>query len=248
MIDRDAVIDRAQKKGVKQMIVSGASVEGSKEAVDLGKKYPKVLFATAGIHPHDAITFDDKAIEQLRQIAREKEVVAIGECGLDFNRMFSPQPVQEQAFEAQLNLAKELSMPLFLHEREAHVRFCEIFSNYIELAEHAVVHCFTGTVEEVKTYLSMGFSIGVTGWICDERRGHSLREAVKHIPLDRLLIETDAPYLLPRNLENKPKNRRNEPAFCHILFMISLNIWVFLPKKLPNIQQTTPAGYSAWLK
>lgn len=132
--------------------------------------------------------------------------------------MFSPQDIQEECFEAHLDLARKLSMPLFLHERDAHERFCEIFANYLDLAETSVVHCFTWNKEQVKKYLSMGFYIGITGWICDERRGQDLQDAVKYIPLDRLLIETDAPYLLPRNMENKPQIRRNEPAFLpHIV-------------------------------
>lgn len=211
--DRDEVIQRALNSGVRQMIVTGTNVKESHEALGLEKKYPGVLYATAGIHPHNAKQFQTDSIDELKKLAENNEVVAIGECGLDFNRMFSPQEIQEECFEAQLELAKNLSMPLFLHVRDAHERFCEIFSNYRELAGNAVVHCFTGTPEEVKTYLSMGFYIGVTGWICDERRGDSLREAVRYIPLDRLLIETDAPYLLPRNLEKKTKNRRNEPAY-----------------------------------
>lgn len=220
--DRDEVVERALQAWVSQMIITGTNVESSKKALDLAKQYPGVLLATAGIHPHDAKHFTDAAIDELKQLAAEKEVVAIGECGLDFNRMFSPQDMQEHCFESQLDLARELKMPLFLHERDAHERFCEIFANYTDLTEKAVVHCFTGSIEEVKKYVSMGFYIGITGWICDERRGHDLQEAVKYIPLDRLLIETDAPYLLPRNMENKPKNRRNEPAFLpHIVKEIS---------------------------
>jgi len=211
--DRKEVVERALKNGVSQMILTGANVKSSMLAANFAREYPNILFATSGIHPHDAKSFHHESIRELKRLAERKEVVAIGECGLDFNRMFSPQPIQEQCFEAQLDLASELSMPVFLHERDAHNRFCEIFSHHMHLAEKAVVHCFTGSVAEVKKYISMGFYIGITGWICDERRGQELQEAVKYIPLDRLLIETDAPYLLPRNLKNKPKNRRNEPAY-----------------------------------
>ncbi|MED3662936.1 TatD family hydrolase [Ureibacillus sp. FSL K6-8385] len=211
--DREKVIDRAIQNGVVQMILTGSSLKSSRQALEIAKQYPNILFSTAGIHPHDAKTFTSETIGELEKLAQHKEVVAIGECGLDFNRMYSPQDVQEECFEAQLHLARKLSMPLFLHERDAHERFCEIFANFRDLAETSVVHCFTGDEEQVKKYVSMGFYIGLTGWICDERRGRDLQNAVKYIPLDRLLIETDAPYLLPRNLENKPKNRRNEPAF-----------------------------------
>lgn len=225
--DREEVIERALQSGVVQMILTGASLKSSQHAFEIAKKYPKVLFSTAGIHPHDAKTFTNTTIEELEKLAQHEEVVAIGECGLDFNRMFSPQNIQEQCFEAHLHLARKLSMPLFLHERDAHERFCEIFADFRDLAEKSVVHCFTGNKDQVKKYVSMGFYIGVTGWICDERRGQDLQEAVKYIPLDRLLIETDAPYLLPRNMENKPKNRRNEPAFLpHIVHEIAKNMGV----------------------
>jgi TatD DNase family protein len=216
--DRKEVIERGIENGVVQMILTGASLKSSKQALEIAKNYPNTLFSTAGIHPHDAKTFTNHTMNELEKLAQHDEVIAIGECGLDFNRMFSPQDIQEKCFEAHLELARKLSMPLFLHERDAHERFCEIFAGFRDLAEKSVVHCFTGNVEQVKKYVSMGFYIGVTGWICDERRGQDLQNAVKFIPLDRLLIETDAPYLLPRNMENKPKNRRNEPAFLpHIV-------------------------------
>lgn len=216
--DRSEVIERALQNGVVQMIVTGTSLRNSKQGLEIAKEYPNVLFSTAGIHPHDAKTFTNNTIDELEQLAQYDEVVAIGECGLDFNRMFSPQDIQEECFEAHLHLARKLSMPLFLHERDAHNRFCEIFANFMDMTEKSVVHCFTGNKEQVKKYVSMGFYIGITGWICDERRGQALQDAVKYIPLDRLLIETDAPYLLPRNMENRPKNRRNEPSFLpHIV-------------------------------
>lgn len=216
--DRNEVIERALQSGVAQMILTGSSLKSSQQSLEIAKKFQKVLFSTVGIHPHDAKSFTDQTLKELENLAQYDEVVAIGECGLDFNRMYSPQDIQEECFEAHLDLAQKLSLPLFLHERDAHERFCEIFSNYHELAEKSVVHCFTGDEQQVKKYLSMGFYIGITGWICDERRGQDLQKAVKFIPLDRLLIETDAPYLLPRNMVNKPKNRRNEPAYLsHIV-------------------------------
>jgi TatD DNase family protein len=137
--------------------------------------------------------------------------VAIGECGLDFNRNYSPHPDQEKWFVAQLELGIEMRMPLFLHSRDAHPRFSEIVKAF--KPEKAVAHCFTGTREELHAYLDLGLYIGITGWICDERRGHHLVELVRDIPRDRLLLETDAPYLTPRDLHPQPKARRNEPAF-----------------------------------
>lgn len=220
--DREEVIERATQNGVNKMILTGSSVEGSKESLQIAQQYPHILFSTAGIHPHDASEFHQGSIYELRQLAKQKEVVAIGECGLDFNRMYSSQKVQEDCFEAQLDLAKEMDMPLFLHVRDAHTRFVEIMKNHQDQIDKSVVHCFTGNKDEVKELVSMGFHIGVTGWICDERRGKDLQEAVQSIPLNRLMVETDAPYLIPRNLKPKPKHRRNEPAYLsHIVHEIA---------------------------
>jgi TatD DNase family protein len=142
--------------------------------------------------------------------------VAIGECGLDFNRNYSPHPDQEKWFVAQLELGLELGKPLFLHSRDAHPRFAEIVKHHG--IRNAVAHCFTGGKEELHAYLDLGLHIGITGWICDERRGRHLVELVRDIPRERLLLETDAPYLTPRDLRPQPKARRNEPAFLpHIL-------------------------------
>jgi TatD DNase family protein len=142
--------------------------------------------------------------------------VAIGECGLDFNRNYSPHPDQEKWFIAQVELALELKKPLFLHSRDAHPRSSEILKSF--KVKTAVAHCFTGEREELHAYLDLGLYIGITGWICDERRGRHLVELVREIPRERLLLETDAPYLTPRDMQPQPKARRNEPAFLpHIL-------------------------------
>jgi TatD DNase family protein len=210
--DRKQIIERAFAAGVRTMIITGTNVAGSHEGARIAREHPNQLFATAGIHPHDSRHFTQNTISELRQLAAREEVVAIGECGLDFNRDFSPRPQQEKCFEAQIALAEELQMPLFMHERDARQRFCEIL-NAARKNVPAVLHCFTGTGEELRTYLDMGLHIGITGWICDERRGIHLRELVKEIPLDRLMIETDAPFLVPRTMPNRPKDGRNEPAF-----------------------------------
>lgn len=210
--DRKQVLERAFAAGVRTMIITGSSVAGSHEGVQIAREYPNQLFATAGVHPHDSRHFTENTIPELRQLAASKEVVAIGECGLDFNRDFSPRPQQEKCFEAQITLAEELQMPLFMHERDARQRFCEILAAARKKVP-AVLHCFTGTREELSAYLDMNLRIGITGWICDERRGMHLRELVKEIPLDRLMIETDAPFLIPRTMPNRPKDGRNEPAF-----------------------------------
>lgn len=210
--DRHQVVQRAFAAGVRIMILTGSSVAVSQEAVQIARDFPGQLFATAGVHPHDSRNCQDTTLSDLRELIQQKEVVAVGECGLDFNRDFSPRPDQEKWFEAQVALAEEVQRPLFLHERDASQRFGEILGA-TRKSVPAVLHCFTGTRDQMKAYLDMGLHLGITGWICDERRGLHLRELVREIPLDRLMIETDAPYLLPRSMPNKPKDGRNEPAF-----------------------------------
>ena len=210
--DLDEVLERAVSRGVDLMIVTGTDPDHSRTAVEMAQRYPRLLRATAGIHPHHA---DQCAIDPQRQIAdiaRRPEVVAVGECGLDFNRDFSPRRDQKACFEAQLELAAELGKPVFLHQRDAHAQFVEILARHRDRLRGGVAHCFTGGPEQLAAYLDLGLYIGVTGWLCDERRGHGLRESVTRIPAERLLIETDAPYLLPRDLKPRPKSRRNEPG------------------------------------
>lgn len=220
--DRASVIDRAIAAGVQTLILTGTTVTESQQAQRMADQYPGVLYSTAGVHPHDVKHCDRDTIAQLRTIAAQSNVVAIGECGLDFNRDYSPRPDQEYWFEAQLQLACDLNLPVFLHERDAHVRFLEILKPYRDKLSAAVVHCFTGSEDELRSYLDLGLYIGITGWICDERRGLHLRELARSIPLDRLMLETDAPYLTPRTIRPKPKSGRNEPAFLvHVLQTVS---------------------------
>jgi TatD DNase family protein len=207
--DREKVIERAIAAGVTVMILTGTSEANSRESQAIAAARPNVLFSTAGVHPHGASQCDAGTIDRLRALAKLPGVVAIGECGLDFNRDFSPRPVQEKWFEAQLALAVELGLPVFLHERDAHERFIAILRAH-EVVD-AVVHCFTGGPKELDAYLDLGACIGITGWICDERRGVDLRKLTARIPLDRLMIETDAPFLAPRDL--RPKISRNEPMY-----------------------------------
>jgi TatD DNase family protein len=206
------VVQRAFDAGVRTMVVTGTSLASSQEAQRIAREYPGQLFSTSGVHPHDSRNCTMDTIVELRRLAAMEQVVAIGECGLDFNRDFSPRPQQEKWFEAQVALAEELQKPLFLHERDADQRFREILTA-VRKSVPAVLHCFTGSRESLKMYLDMGLHIGITGWICDERRGKSLRELVRDIPLNRLMIETDAPFLLPRSMATKPKDGRNEPSF-----------------------------------
>lgn len=211
--DLDAVIQRAQSAGVAQMIVTGTSVAHSQQAVELVKQYPDILYTTVGVHPHHAKECNDQTLAILEQLAQQTGVVAIGECGLDFNRNFSPPDKQEKWFEAQLELASGLGLPVFLHQRDAHERFLALLGQWRSRLSDAVAHCFTGDTEQARAYLDLDLHIGITGWICDERRGGDVQAAVSIIPDERLMIETDAPYLLPRDIEPKPKDRRNEPMY-----------------------------------
>lgn len=211
--DLGAVLGRARDAGVRGMVVTGTSVEGSRAAAELAATEPGYLWSTAGVHPHDAKSCDDTTLDALRELAARPEVVAIGECGLDFNRNYSPPEVQLVWFERQLELAAELSLPLFLHERDAHDAFLELLRAYRDRVPRAVVHCFTGSGAALDAYLDLDLHIGITGWVADERRGKPLYDLVSRIPAERLMIETDAPYLLPRSLRPRPKSRRNEPAF-----------------------------------
>ena len=210
--ERDEIINRALDNGVEQMILTGTSVRGSKESAEIAEDYPEILFSTAGIHPHDARSFNDHSINELRKLLKLSHVVSVGECGLDFDRDFSPRPIQEKCYRAQLELAVETDKPLFLHERSAFKRFNEITDDYLSRLPKAVVHCFTGTLEEAKIYLNKGFYLGFTGAISDEKRFKHLEEVIKYIPLDRMMIETDAPFMLPKNMP-RIQNRRNEPSF-----------------------------------
>jgi TatD DNase family protein len=212
--DRDAVIARAVTAGVATLVITGTSAADSQRAAALARARPTTSFSTAGVHPHHAKECDATTIGTLRSLAADANVVAIGECGLDFNRDFSPRDVQERWFEAQLELAVEVGLPVFLHERDAEERMLAILGKHRPKLLGGVVHCFTGSAATVERYLGLDLHIGITGWICDERRGASLVEAAPRIPLDRLMIETDAPFLLPRSLgKAAAKERRNEPAY-----------------------------------
>ena len=211
--DRQRIIADAVAAGVTQIIVTGTSLTASVKAIELCSAMPATLFATAGIHPHHAGELDRHSIDALHRLLQDQAVVAVGECGLDYFRDFSPRPAQLAAFEAQLELAAATARPVFLHERDAHEDSLALLRRYRSRLVGGVAHCFTGNREQLAAYLDLDLHIGITGWICDERRGGPLREAVGALPLERLLLETDAPYLLPRDLKPQPKNRRNEPRF-----------------------------------
>ncbi len=220
--DLDAVMERAHQAGVVAMLVTGTDLEHSRRALALSQDRPDTLGSTAGVHPHHADDYDAGITEQLTELAADNKVLAIGECGLDYNRNFSTPHNQRRAFEAQLQLAIETQKPVFLHQRDAHDDFYAMMQNAMPELAGGVAHCFTGTPAQAEAYLDLGLYIGITGWICDERRGHDLQQAARHIPLHRVLLETDAPYLLPRDLpvpapacgDYVPVDkRRNEPCF-----------------------------------
>jgi len=198
---------------VHRIIITGSSDESNIRAASLAKQSPGILYSTAGVHPHHASDYSDESDALIRSLAEKNYVVAVGECGLDYFRNFSPREAQRNAFKRQLDIAKDSGLPVFLHQREAHDDFVEILEPALPDLSRAVAHCFTGEGESLREYIAMGLYVGITGWICDERRGRHLHDIVSIIPDDKLLIETDAPYLLPRTIRPKPKSRRNEPMY-----------------------------------
>jgi len=222
MQNLDAVIKRAINANVRQIVVTGTNVDDTNSAIDLCEKYPQQLVCTAGIHPHHASDWKPNTANILGQLAENACVRAIGETGLDFNRNFSPRDAQIEAFRQQLELAIAMNKPVFAHQRDAHDVFIEILREYRDKLSNIVVHCFTDNKAALFDYIDLDCHIGVTGWICDERRGTELAQMVKFIPDNRMMAETDAPYLLPRDLPTKPKNRINEPTYLpHIVNSIA---------------------------
>ncbi len=207
------VLTAAHTAGVSHLIITGTDLPLSQHAIQLCTQFGNGLFCTAGVHPHYANSWTERHADELLTLARHPAVVAIGETGLDYNRMLSDANQQRFVFEQQLEIAASTGLPLFLHERDAHADQLALLAKFRHRIKGGVAHCFTGSAEEMQHYLALDLHIGITGWICDERRGTHLREQVRDIPLHRLLLETDGPYLLPRDLKPKPKSRRNEPKY-----------------------------------
>ena len=211
--DRTEIVEKAFAAGVEHFVITATNASETAKALELLPNFTN-LYTTAGCHPHDAKDFLPEHLNYLKLAYQQNpQVVAIGECGLDYNRDFSPRDVQRQVFAQQLQLADQLAAPLFLHQRDAHEDFVRLLTQHVSDYSRAVVHCFTGTEQELATYIDMGCYIGITGWVCDERRGQHLLPLLRKIPADRLLIETDAPYLIPRHIQKKTKSRRNQPAY-----------------------------------
>ncbi len=220
--DLPAVLARARRQGVTRIVLTGTDVDTSRRALALARVHPGFLWSTAGVHPHHGASVDDAALQALHELLAAPEVVAVGECGLDYFRDLSPRDAQERAFRGQIALAVALQKPLFVHDRDAFPDVHRLLAERRREYPRAVVHCFTGDETALRGYLDLDLHIGITGWICDERRGLHLRELVRYVPRERLLLETDSPYLLPRTIRPKPGSRRNEPCFLpHVLAMVA---------------------------
>jgi len=217
--DIAAVVSRAHAAGVCAILTVGTDKHSSQKAVALAETIPG-LFASVGTHPHDAKDVGKTDLDFMRSIAKSPKVKAWGEIGLDFNRMYSPREIQEHWFVAQLLIADRLGLPIIFHERDSEGRLLELLKQYPNSERKGVVHCFSGNEKELKQYLEMGFYIGITGILTLKDRGAGLRELSRSIPQNRLVVETDAPYLTPAPEKNH--TRRNEPAFVKsVLFKLS---------------------------
>lgn len=208
--DLQKTLDEAATQDVNGMICIASDLDESRLLGNYTQSYDR-LWQTLGCHPHQAKTWQATSKQQIKELMLTLKPVAIGETGLDFNRNYSTPDQQRLAFEQQIELADEVSLPLYLHERDAHQEMINYLEQCPDIAKRSVIHCFTGSIDELDNYLALGLHIGITGWVCDERRGNDLQAAVPHIPLDRILLETDAPYLLPRNIRPRPK--KNHPKY-----------------------------------
>jgi TatD DNase family protein len=229
--DFESVLQRAAEAGVKRMMIAGIDGRTSARAVKLAASFPGI-YASLGVHPHDARSCSEKTLKELSALACHPKVMAWGETGLDFNRMYTPQNDQEHWFVRQLEIADQLHLPLIFHERDSQGRFLEILETNPAARRRAVVHCFSGSAPELIRYLDMGFYIGITGIVTMAKRGQALREMLPRIPKNRLLIETDAPYLTPTPQRNR--HRRNEPAFVRQVLTKMAEV---LDQDLPSLAQ-----------
>ena len=209
----EKLVATSRQHGLTSIITIGTNVAESELSLQLAKQYQGFIYATAGIHPHYAGAIKDSEWAALTHLISQPEVVAAGEMGLDFCRNFSARNIQIEVFEKQLAANQPFQKPLFLHERDAFSKQAEILKANRLCFSSGVAHCFTGNTDMLKAYLELDLHIGITGWICDERRGKEVAEAVKYIPRDRLLVETDSPFLLPRTLRPKPKDGINRPWY-----------------------------------
>ncbi len=244
--DLDQVLARAAAAGVSRMVVTGSSLPSNRRALELARGQPGTLRATAGCHPHHAAAYDDELDAQIRRLAPDPLVVAVGECGLDYFRDLAPRDAQAIAFARQLAIAADMAKPVFLHQRDAIDDFVAQLSPWRDRLPRAVAHCFTGGPAELAKLLKLDLYIGITGWICDERRGAALRSAVAAIPAERLLIETDAPYLLPRTLKPRPRTRRNEPQWLGEVLRVLAGCRGESPEELAGLTHANATRFFDW--
>ena len=221
--DLDDVINRAITNKITKFALICSRLNDLEKLLEIYNRFTKDMYFTIGVHPHHANEINDEYLNRLKEAIKDNNPHAIGETGLDFYRNLSTYEEQIYAFEEQIKIAIDTNKPLFLHQRDSHDDFIKILRKYSADFNKAVVHCFTGTQKQLDDYLELDCYIGVTGWICDEKRNVELRKTIKNIPLERLMIETDCPYLIPKNLHDKPKNNRNEPCnLNHIVAEIAM--------------------------
>ena len=234
--DLDEVINRAIVNNITKFGLICSRLSDIDKLLEIYNRYSKDMFFTIGVHPHHANEINEEYLKKLKEVINNYNPHAIGETGLDFFRNLSTYEEQIFAFEEQIKIAIDTNKPLFLHQRDSHDDFIKILRKYSSDINKSVVHCFTGTKEQLDDYLELDCYIGVTGWICDAKRNVELRKTIKNIPLERLMIETDCPYLIPKNLEEKPKNNRNEPTYLN---HIANEVATLMKKDINDIREKT---------
>ena len=234
--DLDEVINQAIVNNITKFGLICSRLSDIDKLLEIYNRYSKDMFFTIGVHPHHANEINEEYLKKLKEVINNNNPHAIGETGLDFFRNLSTYEEQIFAFEEQIKIAIDTNKPLFLHQRDSHDDFIKILRKYSSDINKSVVHCFTGTKEQLNDYLELDCYIGVTGWICDAKRNVELRKTIKNIPLERLMIETDCPYLIPKNLEEKPKNNRNEPTYLN---HIANEVATLMKKDINDIREKT---------